>query len=136
MIYPNKVPNLLLVSGLIFLKETKSFSLGWTVGVRIVQQILDAHEDLLDCDGGLPRFLLVQDAQADGARRVHVGVEEWWRELACTSASVQAEDLRGAKGHVHLGGLVGYSTRCPKRQNTFKQRLLFATYLREKSCRA
>ena len=43
---------------------------------------MDAEQDGFDRDGGFPSLLFVQDGQADGARRVHVGVEEWGCEFA------------------------------------------------------
>ena len=42
---------------------------------------LDAEEDLLDGNCRAPVLLLVQDAQADGAGGVDVGVEERRHEL-------------------------------------------------------
>ena len=50
--------------------------------VGIVEQVLDAQQDLLDRDGRLPAFVLVQDAEADCTRGKHVGVKKRWRELA------------------------------------------------------
>jgi hypothetical protein len=43
---------------------------------------LNAEEDLLDGDGGLPGFLFVEDREADGAGWVDVRVEERRREFA------------------------------------------------------
>ena len=50
--------------------------------VGIVEQVLDAQQDLLDGDGGLPALVLVQDAETHSARGEDVGVEERWRKLA------------------------------------------------------
>jgi hypothetical protein len=66
----------------VFLEEVVSVSLGWGVWVRLVEQILDAQEDLLDGDSRLPCIFLVQDGQADSAGGVNVGVEERWDEFA------------------------------------------------------
>lgn len=73
------------------------------IGVGVVQQVLDAEKELLDSDGGLPvcgggkgrldepcrqiqheqlTFLFVENAEADSAAGVNVGVEEGWVELA------------------------------------------------------
>ena len=38
--------------------------------------------DLFDRNRRLPRLLFVQNRQTDGARGVHVGVEQGWREFA------------------------------------------------------
>ena len=43
---------------------------------------MNAEEDLLDGDGGLPGFLFVKDRQTDGAGRVDVWVEKRWGEFA------------------------------------------------------
>ena len=49
--------------------------------VRLIQQVLDAQEDLLHGDGRPPVF--VDDGQADGARRIHVRMEERGIKRAC-----------------------------------------------------
>lgn len=57
------------------------------IGIGVVQEILDSEEDLLDGDGGFPGFVLVENAEADGARGVDIGVEERGREFACIESS-------------------------------------------------
>ena len=58
--------------------------LGGTLEVGVVlDELLDAHEDLLYRDAGLPVFFFVEDAQTHGAGRVHVRVRQDWLELAC-----------------------------------------------------
>lgn len=42
---------------------------------------------------GLPSVLLVQDAQTHSPTRVHIWVEERWRELTCTIAQRRAESV-------------------------------------------
>lgn len=49
--------------------------MGRRLGVGVVEQVLDAKEDLLHRDGRFPRFLLVQDREADGAGWVDVRME-------------------------------------------------------------
>lgn len=56
--------------------------LGRAIRVRVIQELLDAEDDLLDGDCGAPVLLLVQDGQADRPRGVDVGVEEPRGELA------------------------------------------------------
>jgi hypothetical protein len=51
-----------------------------TIWIMSAVRIERAH--LLDRDLRLPRLLLVKNGQADGTRRVHVGVEETVLELA------------------------------------------------------
>jgi hypothetical protein len=79
-----------LVLDLVFLKEVVRLSLCGRVGVRIVEKVLNAKRNLLDGDGGLPTFLLIQDRQTDGARRVYIGMEQRGRELACKPAALSA----------------------------------------------
>ena len=57
------------------LEHVVRLGLGGRLRVGVVEQVLDAQEDLLDRDGRLPRLLLVQDRKADGAGRVDVWVE-------------------------------------------------------------
>jgi hypothetical protein len=52
------------------------------IRVDLVQQHLNAQQNLLDRDRGLPAFFFVQNAEADGAGGVDVWVEERRRELA------------------------------------------------------
>jgi hypothetical protein len=53
--------NLLLVVGSVLLEQVERVSLCGRVGVGFIQKRLNAEENLLDCDGGLPALLLVQD---------------------------------------------------------------------------
>ena len=85
--------HLLLVRLDILLEEVIRLRLGGRLRVRVVEEVLDAEQDLLDRDGGLPALVLVQYAEADGAGGVDVRVEERRDELACTRMSVDAERL-------------------------------------------
>lgn len=85
-----------LVLGLVVLEEVVGLGLGGTVGVGIVEEVLNAEEHLLDGDGGTPSLLLVEDGEANGPGRVHVGMEEGRDELAL-----------GRLGRVLLGELEG-----------------------------
>jgi hypothetical protein len=75
-------PDLLLVRNLVFLEQVERVGLRGRLGIRLVEQRLNAQQDLLDGDGGLPALILVQDGQADSAGGVDVGVEERGREFA------------------------------------------------------
>lgn len=68
------------------LEHVVRLGLGRGLRVGVVEEVLDAEEDLLDGDGWLPRLFLVQDRQADGARGVNVGVEQWGCEFAWAGA--------------------------------------------------
>ena len=72
--------DVLLVVALV---EGQRLLLGGTVDVGLVlQQLLDACQQGLDGHVRLPVLLLVQDAQADRARGVDVGVGQHWFEHA------------------------------------------------------
>lgn len=58
------------------------FRLGGIFDVRLVQQILDAEQNLFDRDRRTPILLLVQQRQTHGARWVHVRMEQWWLKFA------------------------------------------------------
>lgn len=58
------------------------FGLRRRFGVRVVQELLDADQDLLDRDGGSPGLFFVEDGQANGARRIDVGMKEGRVEFA------------------------------------------------------
>jgi hypothetical protein len=68
--------DLLLVGLPVLLEQVEGIGLGGRLWVGLVEERLDAEQNLPDGDGGLPAFLLVQDRQADGAGRVDVWVEE------------------------------------------------------------
>lgn len=50
--------------------------------VRIIQKILNAQQDLLDCNCRLPAFILVENAQAYCPRWEDVGMKERGSKLA------------------------------------------------------
>lgn len=62
--------------------DSVSLRLGRVLDVGLVQQVLDAEQDLLDGDGRAPVLLLVQQRQTDRPGRVHVRVEQRRLELA------------------------------------------------------
>lgn len=82
-ILPDNPAHALLVFVSVLLIQIVRVGLGGRVRVGVVEQILDAQQDLLDSDGGPPGLLLVQDRQANGAARVDVGVKQRRLELAC-----------------------------------------------------
>jgi hypothetical protein len=74
--------DLLVVGSAVLAEQVVCLSLSRRLGVGLVQQRLNAEEDLLDGDGGLPAFLFVENGQANGSGRVDVGVEERRNEFA------------------------------------------------------
>lgn len=66
----------------VLFEEIVCIGLGGRFRVRVVQQILDTEEDLLDRDGRFPGFFFVQDRETDGAGGVHVRVKERRDEFA------------------------------------------------------
>jgi hypothetical protein len=78
----NDLLDLALVRSLVFLEQVKRIGLRWRLRVGLVEQRLNAQQNLLDVYRWLPAFFFVEDAQADGAGWVDVWVEEWGYEFA------------------------------------------------------
>lgn len=74
----------------IFLEEIVRLSLGWRLGVGVVEQVLNAKQDLLHRDGRLPCLFFVEDRETDRARWVDIGVEERGDKFACSDANMLA----------------------------------------------
>lgn len=72
----------LLISLAILLEQLVRISLGGRVDIGLVEQLLDAEQDLLDGNRRLPALLFIEDGQAHGAGWVDIWVEERRRELA------------------------------------------------------
>jgi hypothetical protein len=72
-----------LVLDFVLFEQVVGLGLGRRLGVRVVKQILDSQEDLLDRNGGAPCLFLVENGQADGTGGVHVGVKEGGDKFAC-----------------------------------------------------
>lgn len=80
--YSNNVLDLFLIRRAVLPEQIIGIRLCRRFWVWVIEKILNPQENLFDSDGGLPVLVLVQDAKANGARRVDVGVEERWHELA------------------------------------------------------
>jgi len=80
--HSNNVFDLFLICRAVLPEQIIGIRLCWRLRVWVVEKILNPQENLFNRDGGLPILVLVQDAKANGARRVDVGVEERWHELA------------------------------------------------------
>lgn len=74
--------HLLVVFFFVLLEDHVSLALSWGVGVRVVEQLLNAQQHLLHRDGRPPLLIFVQNAKAYGAGRIDVGMEEPSRKLA------------------------------------------------------
>lgn len=98
--------DLLLVRGAVLLEQVERVGLGGRLRVRLVEQRLDAEQDLLDGDGRAPALLLVQDRQADGARGVDVWVEERRDELACWGGRVDVSGVFGIAVGIGCSGIL------------------------------
>jgi len=81
-IHPYKVLDLFLVLGSVLLEDLERISLGRRFGIRIVEKVLDSQKNLLNGDGWLPCLLLVQNTEANGAGRIHVGMKQRRVEFA------------------------------------------------------
>lgn len=78
----HNTPHLLLIRRSILLEQVERVGLRGRLWIRLVEQRLDAEQDLLERNGGLPALLFVEDREADGARGVDVRVEEGGCEFA------------------------------------------------------
>lgn len=74
--------DLLFIRRAVFLKQVVCVCLGWRFRIDFIEKHLDAEKNLLDCDGRLPAFFFVQDAETDCTGWVDVRVEEWRNEFA------------------------------------------------------
>ena len=75
LILANNLLHSPLVCAAVLLEQIVCVGLSGRLWVDLVQEHLDAEQDLLDRDGRLPAFLLIENAKTNGARRIHVGVE-------------------------------------------------------------
>jgi len=57
------------------------FCLCGILDVGVVEEVLNANQELLDGNGRSPILILVQQTQTHCARGVHVGVKQRWTEL-------------------------------------------------------
>merc|ERR1719422_1768476 len=73
--------NPLVVVGPVLAEASVSLSLGRVLDVRVVQEVLNAEENLLDSDGRAPVLLLIEDGEAHRAAWVDIGVEERGHKL-------------------------------------------------------
>lgn len=89
-ILPHNTLDPTLILHAVFLEEIVRLSLGWGFGVGVVQQVLNAEQNLLHCDRRLPCLFFVEDGEADRARGVDIGVEERGDEFACADTNMLA----------------------------------------------
>ena len=83
LILGGEVLHLLDILFAVVLVEVQGFLLCGTLNVGlIVDQFLDAQQDLFHCYVGLPVFFIVEDGEADCSGGVDVGVWEDWFEDA------------------------------------------------------
>lgn len=74
--------NLFFVRLTILLEQVVGFGLRGRFGIRIIQEILDTKEYLLDGNRWLPAFFFVENRKTNSARWVDIGVEKWWYKFA------------------------------------------------------
>jgi len=80
LIVPDHLLDLLLVRLGILLEQRVRIRLRRTVWIWLVQQRLHTEKDVLQRDRGLPAFVLVQNAETDGAGGIDIGMEQRRRE--------------------------------------------------------
>mmetsp|Transcript_20938 Transcript_20938/g.42195 ORF Transcript_20938/g.42195 Transcript_20938/m.42195 type:complete len:217 (+) Transcript_20938:54-704(+) len=76
------LPNSLVVGRSIRLEEVKRLLLCRILDVGLVQESLYSQQNLLDTQGRLPPYILVQNTEAYGSRWIYIWVEQGWSELA------------------------------------------------------
>lgn len=81
-VLPDDPLHALLVFGAVLPEQVIGVGLRGRLGVGLVQEVLDSEQEFPDGDGRLPRLVLVEDREADGARGVYVRVEERRDEFA------------------------------------------------------
>ena len=74
--------NSVVVFSFVLGKKQVWISLSWTFFVRIVHQILDAHQKLRDRQAWSPIFIFIEDRKTHCTTRVNVWMEQHWVELA------------------------------------------------------
>jgi hypothetical protein len=79
------LPDTSLVFWLVRNEKLVGLRLCGTVGVRVVQQVLDPNQDLFKSNCGTPTLLFVQNGQADRSRRIDIRMKEGRGELALGS---------------------------------------------------
>jgi hypothetical protein len=75
-------PHFLLVLFPVCSVQFERFLLCRIIDVRVRQQILNANENLLHCERSFPILILREDAEANRAGRVDVGMEQRRNKLA------------------------------------------------------
>ena len=80
--------DLLLIGVPVFLEEVVCVCLGRRVWIWVVQEVLNAEQNLLYRNGRLPAFLFVQNAKTDSTGRIDVRMEEGWCEFAWLGSAV------------------------------------------------
>ena len=68
----------------VLLEEVVGLGLCRWLGVWVIQEILDAKQELLNSDGRSPTLFLIQNWQANRSGRVDIRVEKCRREFAWT----------------------------------------------------
>lgn len=68
----------------VLLEEVVGLGLCRWLGVGVIQEILDAKQELLNSDGRSPTLFLIQNWQANRSGRVDIRVEKCRREFAWT----------------------------------------------------
>lgn len=79
---PSLGPHTFLIFQSVLTVDGVRLGLGGIFDVWLVQQVLDAEQDLFDGDGWAPVLFFVQQRQANRARWIHVRMEQGWLEFA------------------------------------------------------
>jgi hypothetical protein len=92
-VFSHNLSNASFICGAVFAEQIVRFCLRRRFWVRVIEEVLDTEQNLLDGNGRPPGFFFVQNRQTDGAGRVHVRVEERRDEFACDSQRISPNRL-------------------------------------------
>ena len=102
----DNVLDFLVICVTIFFEQIIGLCLGWRIWIWVIEQVLDPEKNLLDCDGRLPAFFLIQDRKANSSRRVDIWMEQRRHKFAY---HLSVEPKVAEYILIHFGGFVGYS---------------------------
>jgi hypothetical protein len=71
-----------LVARLVTTPKFNGRRLRGRIRIRGIEQVLNAHEDLLDHDRGPPALFFIQDGKTDSPRRINIWMKQRGSELA------------------------------------------------------
>ena len=84
-VFPRFLLNSSSVLRLVVDEKLVCFRLSRTIWIRIIQQILDSDQNLLESNRGTPALFFVQNRETNCSRWINVGMKERRHEFACST---------------------------------------------------